>query len=340
MDSLTHIVLGACVGEAAFSKKLGKKALLLGAFAQSFPDVDGLASLFLSPTENLLFHRSITHSFLFVLLAAPVLAWIFGRIFPSSQLPWPKLTVFFVLQMVLHLLLDTCNAYGTQLFWPFSDSRFSFDLLFVADPLFSLPLLISVLAFLVLKKHHPLRKKWLMAGSLLSAFYLVLAVSNKAAVDQQVEQTLQEQQIPYTAFVTKPTAFNTWLWYVMVPAEEGYYIGYRSVFDDKDYPTPFEYYPKKEYLLPSGDASGDIDRLKTFADGHYTVEQHGDSLFFNVLRFGRIAGWDQEDTDFTFHYYLNEGFDNALVMQRGRVREWNFGTMIRMMRRIKGVQGE
>src|SRR5690606_11289042 len=212
MDSLTHIVLGACIGEAGFSKEMGKKALLLGAFAQSFPDVDGLASFFLSPTQNLLFHRSVTHSFLFVALAAPALAWLSGRLFPSLQLPRLKLTLFFALQMGLHVLLDTCNAYGTQLLWPFSPERFSFDLLFVADPYFSLPLLISVLAFLVLKKRHPLRKKWLLAGILLPVFYLIYAISNKLSVSRQVQRVLKEQQIPDNNFITKPTAFNTWLW--------------------------------------------------------------------------------------------------------------------------------
>src|SRR5690554_116542 len=339
MDSLTHIVLGACIGEAGFSKEMGKKALLLGAFAQSFPDVDGLASFFLSPTQNLLFHRSVTHSFLFVALAASALAWLSGRLFPSLQLPRLKLTLFFALQMGLHILLDTCNAYGTQLLWPFSSERISFDLLFVADPFFTSPLLIALLAFLILKKHQPVRKKWMAAGILLPCFYLAYAFFNKASVNLQVEKTLREQQIPYTGFITKPTAFNTWLWYIMVPTEDGYYIGYRSVFDDKNYPTPFKYFPKNENLLPSP-SSVEMSRLKTFAEDHYTVEQHGDSLFFNIPRFGRIAGWDQADTDFTFHYYLNEGYDNTMVMQRGRVREWNRDTMIRMIRRIKGEHME
>src|SRR5690606_30894258 len=139
MDSLTHIVLGACIGEAALSKKVGKKALLLGAFAQSFPDIDGLASLWLSPTENLLFHRSLTHSFLFVLLAASLLAWTVNRFFPSLRLSQLKLTGFFILQLGLPILLDTCNAYGTQLLWPFRSNRFSFDVLFVAGPFFFFP---------------------------------------------------------------------------------------------------------------------------------------------------------------------------------------------------------
>ena len=38
MDTLTHIVLGACIGEVLATKKVGKKALVLGAVTQSIPD--------------------------------------------------------------------------------------------------------------------------------------------------------------------------------------------------------------------------------------------------------------------------------------------------------------
>jgi inner membrane protein len=48
MESVTHIALGACIGEAAFSKQIGKKALILGAIAQSLPDADITASLWSS----------------------------------------------------------------------------------------------------------------------------------------------------------------------------------------------------------------------------------------------------------------------------------------------------
>jgi len=338
MDSLTHIALGACIGDAVFSKKIGKKALLLGAFAQSFPDVDGIAALWLSPTANLLFHRSITHSFVFVALASPILAWTFNKGFSGLPLSRIRLTLFFALQMALHVLLDTCNAYGTQLFWPFSSERFSFDLLFVADPFFSLPLLISVIAFLVLKKHHPLRKKWFLMGTLITSLYVIYAVSNKLSVNQQIEKTLKKQQIPYTTFISQPTAFNSWLWYVLVPFDNGYYVGYRSVFDAPEYPTPFTYYPRNEHLLASSGSPVEIERLKVFADGYYTVVQQGEALLFNVLRFGKIAGWDQQDSRFTFHYYLNDSSDNSTVMQRGRLQEWNRDTMARMVNRIKGIQ--
>ena len=74
MDSLTHIVLGACVGEAIGGKKLGKQAMILGAVAQSIPDIDFLATLWMNPAEELLAHRGFTHSILFVVLTTPFLA--------------------------------------------------------------------------------------------------------------------------------------------------------------------------------------------------------------------------------------------------------------------------
>ena len=53
MDSLTHIALGACIGEAFFERGFGKKAMIWGALAQSIPDIDFVASLWLGPAENL-----------------------------------------------------------------------------------------------------------------------------------------------------------------------------------------------------------------------------------------------------------------------------------------------
>ena len=239
MDSLTHIVLGACVGEAALSKKLGKKALVVGAIAQSFPDIDGVASLWLSPTESLLFHRGITHSFLFGLLAAVGFALLTQRIFRTRSLSFANLLIFFCLQLWLHSLLDTCNEYGTGLLMPFSDQRFSWGLLFVADPFFTLPLLAGSVALLALRNPHPARKKWWVICLVLPGLYLAYGAANKTTVDHQVEKALAAQPIPATTFKTKPTAFNTWLWYVVAPVDSGYYIGYRSVFDSKDYARPW-----------------------------------------------------------------------------------------------------
>lgn len=72
MDSLTHIVLGAAVGELMAGKKLGKRSWLAGAFFQTVPDFDFIAGIWCTPAEDLLAHRGFTHSFLFIILMAPL----------------------------------------------------------------------------------------------------------------------------------------------------------------------------------------------------------------------------------------------------------------------------
>lgn len=337
MDSITHIVLGACIGDAVFSKKMGKKGMLIGAIAQSFPDSDILGTIWLPLSENLNFHRGFTHSFFFGFFMAFILALITQKIFKKQALSFKKLAIFYCLQMWLHDILDTCNSYGTGLFEPFSHHRFSINLLFVADPFFTIPLIIATIALIVLKTTSPARKSWIIAGLILPCFYLIYSVSNKDFVDENVSKSLVKQNIQNAGFITTPTPFNTWLWYIMVPTDTGVYIGYRSVYDTKNYVTPFTFYPKNEQLLSSRENSKDVINLKKFADSIYTVEKNNDSLIFTVPRFGRIAGWDNKPTTFNFQFYLNDGFNNNLVIQRGRVKELNKKIFARMYYRIKGI---
>lgn len=48
-----------------------------------------------------------------------------------------KLSLLVLLGQLSHIVLDLLNAYGTQIFQPFSDARVAFDLLFVVDLAFS-----------------------------------------------------------------------------------------------------------------------------------------------------------------------------------------------------------
>ncbi len=78
MDSLTQMVLGAAVGEAVLGKKLGNRAMVWGGIAGTIPDLDVIANSFMSPIDALAFHRGITHSFVFVIIASLLL----GRMVP------------------------------------------------------------------------------------------------------------------------------------------------------------------------------------------------------------------------------------------------------------------
>src|SRR5438132_1040900 len=91
MDSVTHTVLGACVGEALGGKQLGKKAMLYGAIANNIPDVDVISSYWMKQADSLLAHRGFTHSILFALIITFVAGWVMNKKFniPGfSQQDW------------------------------------------------------------------------------------------------------------------------------------------------------------------------------------------------------------------------------------------------------------
>jgi inner membrane protein len=73
--------MGACIGDMVAGKKLGKQAMLWGALANNLPDIDVVAELWMDQPHTLLAHRGFTHSFLFVLIFTPMLAWVLKKIY-------------------------------------------------------------------------------------------------------------------------------------------------------------------------------------------------------------------------------------------------------------------
>ncbi len=377
MDTITHIVLGAAVGEVLAGKKLGKKALLIGAIAGNLPDIDFVASFWLDSARDVWFHRGITHSLLFVIIVSLLLGWVAWRVDRSAAMTYKQWCVFFGVQMGIHIFIDAFNAYGTGWFEPFSSYRVTFNVLFVADPLYSLWLGIAFLALLILRRGSLARKRWARFGLLFSSVYLCYCLVNKWRIDRIVERQLHQQSIRYDRYFTTPTPLNSLLWYVVVADSNGNeYTGYRSVFDAPGRPIVFRLQPRGDSLLQAWEGAGqsgkggmelsgkdlsgvhlsgkdslvgakdgsvqppgghrDIEYLLRFSQGYYTAERWGDTLVFNVPRFGEMRGWDDPGARFVFHYYLNDPGHNGLVVQRGRLAGWDRKAVRDFIRRIGG----
>jgi len=335
MDSLTHIVIGAVVGDAIVDKEFGKRAMFLGAIAQSAPDIDFLASFWMDPINNLLAHRGFTHSILFCLMATPFLALIAERVHRPHNISFWKWCEFFGILIFLHIFLDAFNNYGIGWFEPFSHYRVSFNTVFVADPLFSIWPTISFVAILILPRKSHRRKFWIIIGMGLTTVYLLYCTSNKFKLKYDVYKSLKEQNIPHHRYFTTPTAFNNFLWYIVVDDKKGFYIGYRSVFDSQS-KIDYTYFPKNDHLLDRIDEDENLQKLIRFSKGYYTVEKWKDTLVFNDLRFGQVAGWHDPKNPFAFHFFLNRPEANDMVVQRGRFAQWNKETIQSLIKRIKG----
>ena len=308
--------------------------MLAGALAQSIPDIDFLAFFWLSQTDNLLAHRGITHSIIFGIAVTAALSAATRKIFHKKKFTWRQGLLLFGVNIFCHLFIDAFNAYGVGWFEPFTHDRFSFHILFVADPLFSIwPFLAMLLILLFYRRIEVKRWAWKL-GLGLSVLYLFYAVYNKFSVQSEVRRQLKVRGMAYQSIYATPSPFNSWLWFVVIKDETGFYTGYRSVFDKKF--IDLSYAPKNAYLLKEVKDTADVNNLLRFAQGDYTVERIHDTLMFSILRFGKIAGWYELDAKFAFYYYFDKPDANEFLVQRGRFQNWNRETIRVFIRRIRG----
>ncbi len=308
--------------------------MLLGAFAQSLPDIDFIAALWLSPADNLMAHRGFSHSILFALLASLMCAWLAERWYKQTQIELGSWIIFFSVQIFLHLVIDVMNAYGVGLLEPFSHHRFSFNILFVADPLFTIAPFIAALALVMLPSSNSTRKTWVALGLLPCVIYFSIAVSNKLSITGSVKKTLDKKLNLADDYFTTPTPLNIFLWYIVAKTDGGYYLGYGSIFDRT--PIELSFVAKNDSLLAPIQARHDVERLKTFSQDYYIVSQTKGKLYFSDLRFGQAFGWIDPNAPFIFKYELDEANQNMMVLQKGRFSNWNSENVKASLKRLRG----
>src|SRR5688572_10882791 len=215
MDSLTHIAIGACLGEAFAGKTVGRKAMLWGILAQTIPDIDFIASFWLSTPDNLLAHRGFTHSLLFGAISTPLMAFFAEKWHRPHNISFRRWMAFFFTVIFGHLFLDAFNNYGVGWFEPFSHYRISFNAIYVADPFFSIWSAIALVGLLIVKRRSPKRVFWWRFGLIMSAVYLGYCTFNKMTINSDVRNILAKQAIPHDRFFTTPAPLQNWLWSVV-----------------------------------------------------------------------------------------------------------------------------
>src|SRR5512139_4122669 len=135
MDTITHGLTGWLVSRAMpgeWNRKEATAAVTLGAV---LPDADHAVSLLGGSEMYVRFHRGLSHSLLGVTVSSLVVDLLFARF--GQWKDRKRLFLLTLLGQLSHIALDLLNAYGTQVPQPFSDARFSLDLLFVVDLVFS-----------------------------------------------------------------------------------------------------------------------------------------------------------------------------------------------------------
>ena len=160
MDPLTQGALGAALpqstwtGRSSHHKYQVALAGFLGMLGGMAADLDVLIYSDTDPLLFLTFHRQFTHSLIFIpfggLIMALSVRWILKR---RWQLRYWQTALLCSLGYATHALLDTATSYGTMLLWPFVETRYSWSIISVVDPLFTVPLMLFV--FLAAKRNDP-----------------------------------------------------------------------------------------------------------------------------------------------------------------------------------------
>ena len=321
MDSLTHIALGACIGEAFFERGFGKKAMWWGILAQSIPDIDFISAFWMDEPSSLLAHRGFTHSLLFACIIIPIFALLADRFHRPHNIRFSKWLLFFSAAVFIHILIDAFNCYGVGWFEPFSHERISFNSLYVADPFFSIIPGICFFALLFLNAHHLKRNVIWKIGLLFPLVYLAYSLINKQIVFNRVDEYIKNNIENKQDVLTTPAPLQTWLWFIAIKKDDGFLVGYHSVFSDEK--LKLKYFPQHINLINEISDHESLQRLIRFSNGFYTIEKSNNQLILNDLRFGQIAGWQNNSNSFVFHFDLIHKDQNELLIQRGRFSGWN-----------------
>ena len=282
MDPLSQGILGASASQS-FANEPAKQrlSLLVGLLAGMAPDLDIFIRSADDPLLFLEFHRQFTHSLFFIPAGALLCTLILYPLLKRT-LTFSTIYLYAFLGYATHGLLDSCTSYGTQLFWPVSDIRISWNNVSVIDPLFTLPILMLVCVAFARKQSRYARFALIYA-----LIYLSLGVVQRERAESVALALAEERGHAPARLTVKPTIGNLYLWRLIYEYEGRYYVdaakvGWSGVpirgssVDKLDVVSDYPRLP-----LDSTQAR-DIERFRWFSNGFIARNPNNDLMIMDV----------------------------------------------------------
>ena len=166
MDTITHGIAGALIGKGFFSRKAARVVVFSATVGAMFPDIDVVAEIFSrDPLAIVKYHRAITHSFVALPFFAVALAFLtlVGVAFLRKNYPrfadlepptWDRLSIVYGVAIASHILLDGMTSFGTRMWFPISQQRVAWDILFIIDFTFTSFVLLPQIAAWIFKERE------------------------------------------------------------------------------------------------------------------------------------------------------------------------------------------
>ncbi|SDM72200.1 metal-dependent hydrolase [Sediminibacillus halophilus] len=220
MDTGTHIVMGVALGGLATLDPAVQQdpalysAVMIGTLVGSqAPDSDTILKL----RNNAVYirhHRGATHSLPAVLFWGVAVAGLIHAFMPDVS--FLHLWMWTFLAVILHVLVDIFNAYGTQAYRPFTRRWVAYGFINTFDPYIFTMHIIGIVAWIL--GANP-GYTWLLIYFVIFLYYIKRYLDKREIVKKVKHHIPDVEQI-----VTSPTMKQN-IWRIAVTAKDHFYVG-------------------------------------------------------------------------------------------------------------------
>ncbi|MBO6586653.1 MAG: metal-dependent hydrolase [Gracilimonas sp.] len=265
MDPVTHGLIGATASQSFADKRSFRAAAFTGLASAMLADLDVFLGSASDPLLNLELHRQFTHSIVFIpvgALFATLLLWWFVK----NHLTVKETYLFSLAGYATAGITDVFTSYGVLLFWPFSDTRVSLDIISVFDPLFTFGvILLTGMAFYKWKQLFA----WLALGWM--AFYLFFGFTQQLKATEVARQKAGHTNHEIHQLIVKPTIANNWLWSI------------RYTANDSLHTAGVKLIPFSDPVIYNGESTPLMDWESAFRS------YRGTTLYNDIARFSKLS---------------------------------------------------
>ena len=179
-------------------------------------------------------------------------------------------------------MLDACTSYGTQLFWPFSNERFAWNVVSIIDPLFTLP----VIFFIILAAYRK-NVRYARIAFIYAVVFLSLGLVQYQRAERAVLALAEQRGHQVERVHLKPGFANRHLWKMIYEYDGRYYVdavkllwstkvirgtSIQKLDVQRDFP----------WLPVESQQAKDIERFRWFSDGFLAVSTRNPDLIMDV----------------------------------------------------------
>ena len=272
MDPLSQGTVGAAFAQSTASKDTIFKISVIGFLAGLAPDLDVMIQSSADPILFLEYHRQFTHSLFFIPFGSLIIALL---IFPLVKRSMSFKTVYLasLLGYATHGLLDACTSYGTQLFWPFSNERVTWNNISIIDPIFTIPILVLLVTAIKTKK-----KIFSFFAIGWITFYLSLGfVQYERTLSAAIELANSRGHIA-ERLTLKPSFGNLILWKSIYQHNDTFYVDairtiQSSTWCSGESIREFEYIQHLPGLDDDSQQKKDIERFRWFSQDYLGYDE-------------------------------------------------------------------